>query len=57
MTEDTRVRVQAIVNVAVAVGLLAFSLNLATRGVVVLDGRRYAGPALGFLAGVPASLA
>jgi hypothetical protein len=56
VTEDARVRVQAVVNVAMAVGLLAFALHLATRGVVVLDGRRYAGPALGFLAGVPASL-
>jgi hypothetical protein len=57
MNEDTRVRVQAVVNVAMAVGLLAFALHVATRGVVVLDGFRFSGAALGFLAGVPASLA
>jgi hypothetical protein len=57
VSEGTLVRVPTIVNVGLVIGQLAFAVHRAIRGVVVLDGRRYAGPALGFLAGVPASVA
>lgn len=57
MSEGTLVRVPTIVNFGLVIGQLAFAVHLAIRGVVVLDRRRYAGPVLGFLAGVPASVA
>jgi len=57
VSEGTLVRVPTIVNGGSIIGQPAFAVHRAIRGVVLLDGRRYAGPVLGFLAGVPASVA
>jgi len=57
VSEGTLVRVLTIVNGGSIIGQPAFAVHRAIRGVVLLDGGRYAGPVLGFVAGVPASVA